>query len=212
MNKNQEKILNLAKTKDISRMGFREIGRELGIKYPQTVIYHLRQLKKKGLIYFDSGKKRQRIAKTKAFVVDNFFNIPIVGSANCGPALELAEEDIQGFLKVSKRSLNRSNPNGLIVVKAVGDSLNRANVQDDNIEDGDYIIVDTKQHPHDGQYVLSVIDGAANFKKFYENKEKQEVRLVSESTLNIPPIVLHREDLESSGYLVNGVVVRVVKK
>jgi len=212
MNKNQENILNLAKTKDISHMSFREIGRKLKIENPQTVIYHLEQLKKKGLIYFDTREKRQKVAKMKAFIINNFFSIPIVGSANCGPALELAEEDIQGYLKVSKKSLHRSNPNGLIVVKAIGDSLNRADIQGDSIKDGDYVIVDTKEHPHDGQYVLSIIDGAANFKKFYENKEKQEVRLVSESTLDIPPIVLHREDLESSGYLVNGVVVKVVKK
>ncbi|MFA6306180.1 MAG: S24 family peptidase [Candidatus Gracilibacteria bacterium] len=210
MNKNQQKIVELAKKKDISKMGFREIGRELGIPNPQTVIYHLEQLKKKGRIYFDT-KKRQRVSKPKAFVVDNFFSIPAVGSANCGPALELAQEDIQGYLKISKKAIKRSKPDGLIAVRAVGESLNKAKIEGDNIENGDYVIVDCKQRPNNGDYVLSIIEGAANFKKFFKDEKKHEIRLVSESTIDMPPIILHEEDLETSGYLVNGVVIRVIK-
>jgi repressor LexA len=210
MNENQEKIIDLAKKKDITKMNFREIGRELGIPNPQTVIYHLEQLKKKGLLYLDTHKK-QRVAKPKAFVVDNFFNIPIVGAANCGPAAQLAQEDITGYLKISPRSLQKSKPDGLIAIRAVGDSLNKANIDGDNIENGDYVIVDSKQRPINGNYVLSVIDGMANFKKFFKDDKKQEIRLVSESTKDFPPIIMHKDDLETSGYLLNGVVVRVIK-
>lgn len=210
MHKNQQKLVELAKSKDISKMGFREIGREIGILNPQTVIYHLEQLKKKGLLYFDT-KKRQRVAKPKAFIVDNFFNIPVVGSANCGPAMELAQEDIQGYLKISQRLIKKSKPDGLIAVRAVGESLNKADIGGHNIENGDYVIVDCKQQPKDGNYVLSVIDESANFKKFFKDDKKHEIRLMSESTLDIPPIVLHEADINTSGYLVNGVVVRVIK-
>lgn len=210
MNENQEKIIDLAKKKDISKMNFREIGRELGIPNPQTVIYHLEQLKKKGLLYLDTHKK-QRVAKPKAFVVDSFFNIPIVGAANCGPAAQLAQEDITGYLKISPRSLQKSKPEGLIAVRAVGDSLNKADINGDSIENGDYVIVDSKQRPINGNYVLSVIDGMANFKKFFKDDKKQEIRLVSESTKDFPPIIMHKDDLETSGYLLNGVVVRVIK-
>lgn len=210
MNKNQQKIVELAKKKNISKMSFREIGRELNIPNPQTVIYHLEQLQKKGLLYFDT-KKRQRVAKPKAFVMDNFFNIPVVGSANCGPAMELAQEDIQGYLKISQRSIKKSKPDGLIAVRAVGNSLNKAKVEGDNIENGDYVIVDCKQQPNSGDYVLSIIDGAANFKKFFKDEKNHEIRLVSESTEEFHPIILHESDIDSSGYMVNGVVVRVIK-
>ena len=211
MNQNQQKIIDLVKKKDISKMSFREIGRELGIANPQTVIYHLEQLKKKGLLYFDT-KKRQRISKPKAFVVDKFFNVPIVGSANCGPAVILAHEDIQGYLKISQMSIKRSKPDGLMAVRAVGKSLNKANINGDNVEDGDYLVVDCNQQPEDEKYVLSIIDGAANFKKFFKDDKKEEIRLVSESTLDISPIVIHKADMEHLGYFVNGVVVRVIKK
>jgi SOS-response transcriptional repressor LexA len=211
MNENQQKILNFAKENNISSLSYREIAKRLNLSSPQIVIHHLEQLKKKGLIYFDKDKK-QRIAKPKSFVVDNFFNIPIVGSANCGPAMELAQEQITGFLKISKRALNTSNGEGLIALKAVGQSLNKANIFGDSVNEGDYLIVDCKKQPKNHDYILSVIDGAANFKKFFKDDKKEEIRLVSESTLDIPPIILHKDDLETSGYLVNGVVIKVVKK
>lgn len=211
MNENQQKILNFAKENNISSLSYREIAKRLNLSSPQIVIHHLEQLKKKGLIYFDKDKK-QRIAKPKSFVVDNFFNIPIVGSANCGPAMELAQEQITGFLKISKRVLNTSNGEGLIALKAVGQSLNKANIFGDSVNEGDYLIVDCNKQPKNHDYILSVIDGAANFKKFFKDDKKEEIRLVSESTLDIPPIILHKDDLETSGYLVNGVVIKVVKK
>ena len=212
MNENQQKIIDLAKKKDISKMTFREIGRELGIPNPQTVIYHLEQLKKKGLLYFDT-KKRQRVAKPKAFSVDSFFNIPVLGSANCGPATELAQENIQGYLKISQKSVGRSRPDGLIAIKAVGDSLNNAKVgtSKESIDDGDYVIVDCKKQPSDVDYFWSIIDEAANFKKFFKDDAKHEFRLISESKREIPPIILHESDLNSFSYMVNGVAVRVVK-
>jgi repressor LexA len=156
-------------------------------------------------------KKRQRVSKPKAFAVDKLFSIPLVGSANCGPAMELAQENIQKYLKITQTSLKRSKPDGLIAVRAVGESLNKADIRGENIEDGDYVVVDCKQQPSNGDYVLSIIDGAANFKKFFKDDSKNEIRLVSESTQEIPPIILHESDINSSGYMVNGVVVRVIK-
>ena len=209
MHENQQKILSLAKKEDISKLGYREIGRKLDIPNPQSVIHHLEQLKKKGLLYLDS-QKRQRVAKPKAFIVNNFFKIPVLGSANCGPAAQVAEQQIQGYLRISQKSLDRSKPTGLIAVKAVGESLNMAKLPGGSIESGDYVVVDCNKQPRNGDYVLSVIDELANFKKFF--KEDGEIRLISESTEDIPPIVLHEQDLSTSGYLVNGVVVRVIKK
>ncbi|MFA6105343.1 MAG: S24 family peptidase [Patescibacteria group bacterium] len=211
MNETQEKLLKLAKKKDISDMKFREIMREIGVKHPQSVIYNLEQLKKKGLLYFDSNK-RQRVAKPQGYTVDNFFNIPIVGSASCGPATELAETHIEGYLKISKKSIGQYRPDGLIAVRAVGDSMTGANIKGEGIETGDYVVVECKQKPSNGNYVLSVIDGAANIKKFFKDNTKHEIRLISETDNDAPPITIHEEDVEDGKYFVNGVVVRVVKK
>lgn len=211
MNDKQQKILDFVMENDISKLSYREIAKRLQLSSPQIVIHHLNQLRKKGLIYQDKDKN-VKVAKFKSSSVDNLFRIPIVGAANCGSAMELAQESITGFLTISQRILNKSNGKDLIAVKAVGSSLNKAKIFGNNVDDGDYLIVDcSKRQPEDGEYVLSVMDGAANFKKFFKDDKTREIRLVSESTLNIPPIILHEDDLETSGYLVNGVVIKVVK-
>lgn len=212
MHPTQQKILNLAKKVNLSGKGPREISRLLGEEmHPQIVKHHLEQLKKKGLIYVDLKNNDTKVAKLGAFKIDKLFNLPIFGRANCGEALELAQESLSGYLKVSPKVLEKSSPTGFFVVKAVGDSMNKATIKDDNIENGDYVIVDSGRQPRNGEYVLSVIDGAANIKKFFKDEKRREIKLVSESTLNIPPIVLHEDDLNTSGYMVNGVIARVIK-
>jgi repressor LexA len=211
MNENQQKILDFITKNDTSKLSYREIAKRLKLSSPQIVIHHLNQLKKKGLIYVDESKNL-KITNFKSSPVDNFLRIPIVGAANCGPATELAQENITGFLKISKKILDKVNEKSLIAVRAIGNSLNKANISGSEVEDDDYLIVDcNNKDPKNGDYVLSVMDGVANFKKFFKDEESREIRLVSESTSDIPPIVLHEEDLKTSNYIVNGVVVRVVK-
>jgi repressor LexA len=213
MHENQKKLLDLANEKDIDSLSYREIGREVGIKNAQTVVYHLEQLRKKGLIYFDPSKKKTQAATGDSFVISELFNLPILGLANCGQALELAQQDILGYIKISPRLLPKKNdPEGLFIVKAVGRSLNKASINGKSIKDGDYVVIDSHLQPRDGDYVLSVIDGSANIKRFYHDRANKEIRLVSESTLKIPPIVLHEDDIRSNGYAINGVAVKVIRK
>ena len=55
--------------------------------------------------------------------------------------------------------------------------------------------------------------GASGYSDYTKHKDdnKKEIRLLSESTENIPPIVLHEEELEELGYSVNGVAIKVIK-
>ena len=72
------------------------------------------------------------------------------------------------------------------------------------------MIVNTlNRKPKDGQYVLSIIDSSANLKRSYKNKDDGTIRLVSESTVNVPPIIIHADDF--GDFMVNGVVVKVIK-
>jgi repressor LexA len=212
MHDNQRKILELAKEKDINSMTYREIGKELNIKNPQTVIYHIDKLKAKGLIYLDSKKDKAQVSSGEAFVIDELFNLPILGLANCGQALQVAQQDILGYVKISPKVLQKKrDPKDLFIVKAVGKSLNKAKINGKSIKDGDYVVIDSALQARNGDYVLSVIDGSANIKRFYEDRESNEIRLVSESSLKIPPIILHKDDLDSIGYTINGVVIKVIK-
>ena len=206
MNINQEKILKLAQERDISRLSLREIGKEVGIKNAQNVKHHLNQLIDKGLLVYKKNKNLL-VVGNKVNKKGNLLSLPILASANCGPALRFANEELEGYLKVSSKLIKKSTTNGLIVVRAIGSSLNLAKIEGKSIEDGDYVIVDCKNNnPINGDYVLSIIDGVANMKRFY--KKSNEIRLISESTLEIPPIVIHRDD----DYMISGVILMVVKK
>lgn len=212
----QEKILNLAKNSSLKSLGLRKLAKLIEIEHPQRVKYHLEQLEKNGFIRLNKEKNRIiGVIKHNENSLPNtieLFNIPVLGNANCGQPLEFAEEDIQGYVKLSPKSVGRTNPKGLFAIQAVGDSLNRANIDGRSVENGDFVVIDGNQRqPENGKYILSIIDGACNLKKFYKDGQNNEIRLVSESTLNIPPIILHEDDISTSGYIVNGVVVKVIK-
>lgn len=205
MNINQEQLLKLAQERDISSLSLRAMGREIGVKNPQTVKYHLNQLIDKGLLVYQKNKKA--ITRDRLQESDRLLNIPILASANCGAATQVADEELEGYLKISPKVAKRNTSKGLIVVRAIGSSLNKANIEGKSINDGDYVVVDCdNKNPVNGNYVLSIIDGVANMKKFY--KINNEIRLISESTSEIPPIVIHEDD----DYMISGVILMVVKK
>lgn len=208
----QQKILQLAKQLDLGSVGLRKLGQMIGETHPQKVKHHLTQLEKNGLIQKDKSGQRLALTATLKNKSATLFNLPIVGSANCGPADIYAEENFEGYLKVSPAITGRKNADGLFIIKAVGDSMNQAkSVPGGPIENGDYVIIDsTKQQPQNGDYVLSIIDDAANIKRFYSDKGHSQISLVSESTLPIAPIYIHPS--ESSSYIVGGQILRVIKK
>lgn len=197
----------------MGELKLREIGRLIGELSPQKVKHHLLQIEKKGLIRVDRSKGL--IRRTEPGWVEGFtkkarlLSIPILGSANCGPAELFAEQNIEGYLRVSATLLGRQKPAGLFALQARGLSMNRANVRGKNVEDGDYLIIDSQDRtPENGDIVVSVIDGMANIKKFVRDEENQQIALLSESTREFSPIYIHEED----DYLVNGKVVQIIKK
>ena len=208
MHKLQEKLLKTIGQKDLSGLSLREIGVLEGERSAQKIRHHLMQLSKKGFITYNSQKRiiRRIPIKTK----EGFFvSLPIVGSANCGPANIFAEERIEGYLKVSKKMVPANG--NLFVLRAEGNSMNRAKVgyEKRSIEDGDFIIVDKNQSsPESGNYVVSVIDEVANIKKFVKDEENKRVILQSESTQEYLPIFIHKDDQ----YRVSGRVLGVIKK
>jgi len=212
MHKLQKKILDLASRKNIGSLTLREIGEEIGATHPQRVKHHLEQLFKKGFLKENKEKNTiTRIEQGKEGEL--FYSIPILGSANCGQALTFAEEAYEGFLQVSKEILPKQKNNKYFAVKVTGNSMNRAKIQGKQLEEGDYAIVKASQGSPDfynNKYVLSVINGMANIKKFKKDGKNQRLLLISESTKDYPPIVIHTEDFED--YLVNGHVVEVIKK
>jgi SOS-response transcriptional repressor LexA len=202
----QEKLLKVIDNKNIGSFTLRQMGELIGEKLPQKVKHHLSQLERKGFILMDTKNKKISRISNGVRAGGIFVSIPIVGAANCGPAAIYADQNIEGHLKISKRLA--PNKKSIFAIKADGNSMNQANINGKNIESGDYVIVDSENiSPHDNDYIVSVIDGMANIKKYRLDREHSRIALLSESTQEYNPIFIHEKD----DFRINGKVVDVVK-
>ena len=209
MHKTQLKILEFSSKIDIEKLSLRELGRHIGVKHPQVVLYHLNQLKKRGLLRKNSRQIIEKLRKSAEKSRGLLMDIPILGAANCGVATLFAQEALEGYLKVSTRLLPRGDTEGLFVLRADGDSMDRANIFGKSVSEGDYLLIDSiRTIPQDGDYVLSITDGCANIKKFKYDQTNERIVLFSESTKEYPPIYIHKDD----DHLINGLVVSVINK
>lgn len=206
MNKIQEKLLKVIDEKNVGGLSLRQIGDLIDENLPQKIKHHLSQLERKGFILIDRKNKKIVRISNKVRAGDIFVSIPIVGAANCGPAAIYADQNIEGYLKISKRLV--TNKKNVFAIRAEGNSLNKADIGGKNIESGDFVIVDSQNvSPLDGDYVVSVIDGMANIKKYRLDKENSRIALLSESSQSYSPIFIHEND----DFRISGKVVEVVK-
>lgn len=191
-------------------MSLRKIAELIGAKgKPQIAKYHLQQLEKAGLIQMNLEQNILKIVKKGYNHVSKspLFAIPIVGAANCGPATMYADQKIEKYLKISSNLLPR-NKNRLFAIVADGDSMNRANINEKNIESGDYVLVDCESKSYsNGNIVLAVIDGLATIKEFYRDTKNNRITLRALSDHEYMPIYLS----ESDDFVINGKVVDVIK-
>lgn len=214
MHEIQERLVELARDYDLSRIPLRMVANMLGkdSMSPGVLQHHFAQLEKKGLLYIDRKAKTQRLGTQVDD--DRFYKIPIIGAASCGPANSFGDESIEGYINISKNSVPRIKGDAF-AVRATGGSMNRAEIPTPNgsvapLEDGDYAIVDTGYTELDGnkgKYIVSIINGMANIKKL--TMRQYDIALMSESTdqAAYPPIIIHEDD----DYMINGRVVAVVK-
>lgn len=186
------------------------------LNYPSSAHYHVKKLQEEGYLERESNKPRSigiyadRTIKTpfmKKTGMDSV-RVPVLGAANAGPATLFAEENIAGYLKISRSRLNRKD--GVFALRVEGDSMNRAKISGKNLEEGDFVLIDSEYRtPKNGDYVLSVIDGAANLKKFERDVKTGDVKLVSESTNSKhKPIYISSED----DFMINGKIISVIKR
>lgn len=210
----QEKLLNLSKEHNLANLSLREMAKLINeTSSPQKIKHHLLQLEKKGFLKISRNKgiveKTPEWAKTFLKKGKQLFTIPIIGTANCGPANIFAETNFQGFLRISNSILGRSKANGLYAIKADGSSMNRAEIGGKKLEDGDIVIVDSNQKvPEHDNIVLATIDNKATIKRFIEDKENDQIVLIADSSYDYEPIYVHSGD----DFAIMGKVVSIIKR
>jgi SOS-response transcriptional repressor LexA len=169
----------------------------------KSVMQVVEALERKELIRRDADKKIY-LVKNGAFAnFKNIFSIPVYGLANCGEALAHAEDNVDGFLQISKALFRDTKPANLFAVKALGDSMDKG-----GIHDGDYVIFEKYESRDDveGKIVVAVINGLATIKK-YKKVSDDIIGLFPHSTNTFhQPIFIH----ESDSILIAGVYKKVL--
>lgn len=191
-----------------------EIRHHFKLASVSTAHYYVEKLQKNGYLQKTSNQPRSINLSSneiiKAIIPKEIesFSVPVLGSASAGPATIFAETNISGYLKVSRNDLSRKD--GVFALRVEGDSMNAARINGKNLERGDFVLIDSEyKNPKNGDYVLSVIDGCANLKKFEKDAKNGEIRLLSESeNPKHKPIYVSSED----DFMVNGKIIAVVKK
>ena len=203
----QIKILRLSKKTDIRDLGYRKIGSLIGVEHPQKVKWHLEKLIRDGKLVRETDG---RFLPRESSSAGSMIRVPILGRANCGEPLSYAEQEYSQALKLSSTCLPKGIDGKLFALRAVGDSMNKANISGRNIEDGDIVLVDTRVNaPKSGEYIAASVEGLATIKKLNIDKEKSWVVLTPESSSQHNPIVLHKSD--SDAYQIHGRVFDVIK-
>lgn len=207
----QKQLLDLIAThEDFGSYSLRKIAEMVGAEgKPQTAKYHLQKLAEGGLIQMNLEAGVIKLVKrgyAKAST-SPIYSLPVVGSANCGPATIFAEQNIDQYLKISSSLLPRNKSN-LYALIADGDSMNKAEIDGKTIESGDFVLVDSEYKSYkNGDIVVAVIDGLATIKHYREDKVNKMIILEADSTEKYLPIFIH----EGDDFQISGKVVGIIK-
>ncbi|MDO8513891.1 MAG: transcriptional repressor LexA [bacterium] len=152
---------------------YREIAKKFDLASIATVAEHIESLKDKGYLRGDiSGARSLQLSPQW----DNeTFNIPLMGSIAAGSPIEAIR---------TKESIDiprdMMGPN-IFALKVRGESM-----IDDGILDGDYVIIESTNHPRNGDIIVALLDNDnVTLKRYY--KEKDHIRLQPANS-NFKPI------------------------
>lgn len=176
----------------------------MSAKSKRGVVQYLESLEKKGYILRSSEERGINLVQNKKS--EELLDLPIYGTANAGAALAFAEDNIQGFIKISKKLL-RSVQN-IFALQIAGDSMNRCVIEQKHIENGDYVVIDkSAQNFTNNDVVLAIVEGCATVKKLKKTLLGEIVLIPESYNPNHQPIYIH----ESDSFFLNGKVINVLK-
>jgi len=178
-----------------------EMMEELNISTKKGVAFHLDALEKKGYLTRTGGSRGIIISDHS---MPGFIRVPLLGFANAGTPLVLAEEDYSGELTVEESLLGGNKKVFGLEIK--GDSMDRKVLNGISLQNGNYALVAKDTNISNGDVVLAVINNAATIKTF--KKEGNTVVLYPESSNPVHTPIYMQADSENS--FINGKVLTVL--
>jgi len=178
-----------------------ELRQALGVGSTRTVLRYLRWLEEEGDIERWNGARGLRPLRSDISTVQTRA-VPVVGQAPAGP-LVLAEQNVDGWVQMPKKIARPGSEYFLLRVR--GNSMNKAKVAGEKIENGDLVLVRQQATANDGDIVVALIDGEATIKRFARASGYFVLKPDSTSAKH-RPIVVDRD------FHIQGTVVRVLKR
>ena len=171
-----------------------EIGRRFGLSSLATVHKHLTNLQDKGVIRRAWNRSRS-VEVVPTPMGGRALDLPLLGYVAAGAPIEAV---------VSNETV--TVPEDLVgtrdtyALRVRGDSM-----IDEQIRDGDLVVVEDRQTAHNGEMVIALLEGAeVTLKKFY--RENGHVRLQPANDA-VAPIIVRADKVQ-----VQGVVVGVMRR
>jgi repressor LexA len=172
-----------------------EIAAHFSLRSLATVHKHLSNLQEKGLIRREWNRSRAlELVPTEVKV--EAVELPLLGLVAAGSPIEAIEANETIFVPESMVGRRET-----YVLQVKGDSM-----IDEQIRDGDYVIVENRQTADDGEMVIALLDGEnVTLKKLYREGGGR-VRL-QPANARLEPIFVDQDRIR-----IQGVVIGILRK
>ncbi len=177
---------------------YREIAEAFKLGSVATVAEHIETLVTKGLLQKGDNEARSlQLIKQADLDTDRSVGLPILGLIAAGQPIETIEGH-QDTLEVPPFMVGRRHS---YVLQVKGQSM-----IEDGILDGDFVVIQEKEVPSNGEVVVALVNGSeATLKRYY--KEKDHIRLQPANSTMDPIIVGASTPIQ-----IQGVVIGVIRK
>jgi repressor LexA len=201
LTKRQKEVLDYV-TQFIELHGYAPSYREIAsyFKYGSvaTVAEHIESLVAKGMLQKGDNEARSiQLVKDEELDITNTVGLPILGLVAAGQPIETLGTHPE-TLEVPPFMVGRRNS---YVLQVKGDSM-----IDEGIYSGDYVVVQEKEVPSNGEMIIALINGGeATLKRYY--KEKGHIRL-QPSNAAMDPIIIQ----PGTPIQIQGIVIGLIRK
>ncbi len=170
-----------------------ELADEFGVS-KVTVFEHIGALQKKGYLKRARHRARSlRLSDGIAFPDERPTRLPLAGTIAAGQPIEAVEE--REVLDLEELFVG---PHQTFVLRVRGDSM-----VDDQIRDGDYVVVEKRETARDGETVVALLEnGEATLKRLFRDHDGYRLQ----------PANPNYKPIKTKDLRVQGVVVGVVRK
>ena len=163
-----------------------EIGAHFGLSSVATVHKHVQHLVEKG--FLRKAWNRSRSVEPVARPLASWVSLPLLGIVAAGAPIEAIE--VAEAIEVPREMIPRRGE--CFVLQVRGDSM-----IDEQIRDGDYVVVESRPEARDGETVVALVRGdEATLKRFY--RRGRSVRLQPANS-SMKPIDLPARDVQIRG-------------